>query len=275
MPRGNMACRPIPNEEPQVSIPVNTDLECCICYHAYFTTTMDVDAEMPMQLSCGHIFGEKCISKWMSTKNTCPLCRCELFFLDSNLEDQDVWVGRPVSDTRNLGSTSVNSLSASSEPELPHEQVRISEVELLPARTSTAAHQCFATHAGPCSAHHQHTGQVPRSYARSGREPTHSRIFVACLQTGHVWNTSLTDHMDDSAMTVGDDIWMTLLDEDEYVKLQHLRETPLYEPYQQDEPPDSVFDRLLIDHTQWMRELEEESDFGAFDGLATSYNSCV
>ena len=76
-------------------------------------------------------------------------------------------------------------------------------------------------------------------------------------------------------MTVGDDIWMTLFNEDECVKLQYLRETPLYELYQQDEPPDSVFNGLLVDHAQWMRELEEEADFGAFDGLATSYNTCV
>ncbi|KAI1514664.1 HRD1, HRD ubiquitin ligase complex, ER membrane component [Pyrenophora tritici-repentis] len=258
-------------EEYQASVPVSAGLECCICYHAYFPTSMGVDAEMPMQLPCGHVFGEKCISKWTSTKNTCPLCRRELFLPGSSHKDDDVWVGPDLA-TRNLGSTSV---AASFEPQPPHEQFRISEVELSLARTSTAAHHCFEHHPGPCSALHQHAGQYSRSYTRRARESSHRRTFVAYLQTGDVWNTSLADHMDDSAVTVDEDIWLTLLNEDEYASLPYLRETPLYELYQQDELLDSAFEELVIDHAQWMKEVEEEAEILALDRLATSYDICV
>ncbi|EFQ91635.1 hypothetical protein CFE70_005106 [Pyrenophora teres f. teres 0-1] len=81
--------------------------------------------------------------------------------------------------------------------------------------------------------------------------------------------------MDDLAVTVDEDIWLTLLNEDEYANLQYLRETPLYEPYQQDELLDSAFDELIIDHAQWMKELEEDAEIGTLDRLATSYDICV
>ncbi|CAE7174143.1 hypothetical protein PTTW11_05574 [Pyrenophora teres f. teres] len=208
-------------------------------------------------------------------KNPKRRYRHELFFADSSHKNLDVWVDGPDSATQNLGSTSVDSLSASFGPELPHEQVNISEVESSLARTSTVAHHCFERHPGPCSALHQHTGQHSRSYTRRARESSHRRTFVAYLQTGDVWNTSLADQMDDLAVTVDEDIWLTLLNEDEYANLQYLRETPLYEPYQQDELLDSAFDELIIDHAQWMKELEEDAEIGTLDRLATSYDICV
>ncbi|CAA9961698.1 hypothetical protein PTMSG1_05075 [Pyrenophora teres f. maculata] len=79
--------------------------------------------------------------------------------------------------------------------------------------------------------------------------------------------------MDDLAVTVDEDIWLTLLNEDEYANLQYLRETPLYEPYQQDELLDSAFDELIIDHAQWMKDLEEDAEIGTLDRLATSFDS--
>ncbi|KAA8622319.1 hypothetical protein PtrV1_03625 [Pyrenophora tritici-repentis] len=81
--------------------------------------------------------------------------------------------------------------------------------------------------------------------------------------------------MDDSAVTVDEDIWLTLLNEDEYASLPYLRETPLYELYQQDELLDSAFEELVIDHAQWMKEVEEEAEILALDRLATSYDICV
>ncbi|EDU44239.1 conserved hypothetical protein [Pyrenophora tritici-repentis Pt-1C-BFP] len=205
------------------------------------------------------------------SKNTKRRYRRELFLPGSSHKDDDVWVGPDLA-TRNLGSTSV---AASFEPQPPHEQFRISEVELSLARTSTAAHHCFEHHPGPCSALHQHAGQYSRSYTRRARESSHRRTFVAYLQTGDVWNTSLADHMDDSAVTVDEDIWLTLLNEDEYASLPYLRETPLYELYQQDELLDSAFEELVIDHAQWMKEVEEEAEILALDRLATSYDICV
>jgi len=50
----------------------NTDLglECMICLDSD-----KINAELP----CGHKFHNKCINEWLSTKNTCPVCRQEFF----------------------------------------------------------------------------------------------------------------------------------------------------------------------------------------------------
>lgn len=48
---------------------------CYICFDAYSNSGMHPRAKAPTQLACGHIFGDKCLSKWISTKSTCPLCR--------------------------------------------------------------------------------------------------------------------------------------------------------------------------------------------------------
>ncbi|KAF1913181.1 hypothetical protein BDU57DRAFT_458037 [Ampelomyces quisqualis] len=51
---------------------------CCICYNPYRFATMDPEAEDPVQLPCGHVFGEMCVFLWAETSNTCPMCRAEL-----------------------------------------------------------------------------------------------------------------------------------------------------------------------------------------------------
>jgi hypothetical protein len=76
-----------------ISDPNETDLDplgesCCICYHAYSFGVMYPGAEEPIQLECGHIFGEKCLSKWISTNSTCPLCRCHAQLACQNDADQ-------------------------------------------------------------------------------------------------------------------------------------------------------------------------------------------
>lgn len=40
----------------------------------------DKDPEAPFRLKCGHIFGERCIKKWIETspKRECPICRREV-----------------------------------------------------------------------------------------------------------------------------------------------------------------------------------------------------
>jgi hypothetical protein len=51
---------------------------CCICYHEYSFTSKHPRAELPVQLTCGHILGATCIAKWLETNSTCPLCRAQL-----------------------------------------------------------------------------------------------------------------------------------------------------------------------------------------------------
>lgn len=50
--------------------------DCHICMAPFNGTE---NPESPIQLPCKHILGRACISKWLSTSNTCPLCRYILF----------------------------------------------------------------------------------------------------------------------------------------------------------------------------------------------------
>lgn len=40
--------------------------QCTICYG---------DFDVPVKLSCGHVFCEECISTWLDKEHTCPMCR--------------------------------------------------------------------------------------------------------------------------------------------------------------------------------------------------------
>lgn len=42
--------------------------------------------EKPVTIvTCGHVFGERCLSKWMDVSNTCPLCRLEFYEKEEQL----------------------------------------------------------------------------------------------------------------------------------------------------------------------------------------------
>ncbi|KAH7064001.1 hypothetical protein BKA63DRAFT_608760 [Paraphoma chrysanthemicola] len=58
------------------------DESCNICYHNF----SDPDAEDPVALACGHIFGTTCIEKWTSINSTCPMCRADLFKTDFSID---------------------------------------------------------------------------------------------------------------------------------------------------------------------------------------------
>lgn len=36
------------------------------------------EAERPLEMSCGHVFGSKCLKEWLYQSPTCPLCRVEV-----------------------------------------------------------------------------------------------------------------------------------------------------------------------------------------------------
>jgi hypothetical protein len=40
-----------------------------------FSTITTTDSESPVQIACGHVFGENFLAKWFNTNSTCPICR--------------------------------------------------------------------------------------------------------------------------------------------------------------------------------------------------------
>jgi hypothetical protein len=56
---------------------------CCICFQPFGPTeSLHGRAEVPVQLPCGHVFGEECISIWARSSNSCPLCRKKVLDVD-------------------------------------------------------------------------------------------------------------------------------------------------------------------------------------------------
>ncbi|QDS77784.1 hypothetical protein FKW77_005399 [Venturia effusa] len=51
------------------------NLECTICSEAIGTPNDAGTAESPVELPCGHTFGDLCIHQWRLTNNICPNCR--------------------------------------------------------------------------------------------------------------------------------------------------------------------------------------------------------
>ena len=50
---------------------LNLNQECCIC--------MDTDNIQPwVGLPCGHMFHTSCVSRWITTHHTCPVCRFDM-----------------------------------------------------------------------------------------------------------------------------------------------------------------------------------------------------
>jgi hypothetical protein len=79
-----------------VSEPAKHDLDpladsCCICYHPYNPTLMNPEAEEPVQLACGHVFGISCLEKWIRSNGTCPLCRADLNIQNTPDEAMDAF----------------------------------------------------------------------------------------------------------------------------------------------------------------------------------------
>jgi hypothetical protein len=67
--------------------PVSEDTRersCCICYELFSPTPSSHGSEVPIQLPCGHVFGETCILRWTLTNGSCPLCRKDIFVIDGH-----------------------------------------------------------------------------------------------------------------------------------------------------------------------------------------------
>ena len=62
------------------------DTACSICLNPYQCAP---DFEVPKRLPCGHVLGEVCILTWTEVRNTCPLCRFELFVLSTETANEN------------------------------------------------------------------------------------------------------------------------------------------------------------------------------------------
>lgn len=67
---------------PKVPCADLTETECSICREDFDVSLTTDDGELPVRLQCGHIFGEKCLLLFLSTRatrqNSCPMCRAKL-----------------------------------------------------------------------------------------------------------------------------------------------------------------------------------------------------
>lgn len=67
-PASSQAITALPRREPSDS-EVQEEVKCPICLESFATS--DTLVEMP----CQHCFHEDCLKKWLSSDNTCPVCR--------------------------------------------------------------------------------------------------------------------------------------------------------------------------------------------------------
>ena len=51
----------------QILLTNNNNEECCIC--------MNINTSQWSMLLCGHKFHQDCVSIWLRTNQTCPICR--------------------------------------------------------------------------------------------------------------------------------------------------------------------------------------------------------
>ncbi|KAF2805446.1 uncharacterized protein BDZ99DRAFT_524418 [Mytilinidion resinicola] len=58
--------------EPLRAADLQKDDACAICNTTYFTNNADGNREIPVRLTCGHVYGEACISKWIASNKSCP-----------------------------------------------------------------------------------------------------------------------------------------------------------------------------------------------------------
>lgn len=52
--------------------------ECPICYRDYYTGDAENEMETPVKIQCGHVYGSKCLDKWIQENDSCPTCRAKL-----------------------------------------------------------------------------------------------------------------------------------------------------------------------------------------------------
>lgn len=247
---------------------------CCICLDPYYTSTGDEYAEVPLQLPCGHVFGDACIAEWMQTKRTCPLCRFEFFDIefDHNDDEYDLWISETDSANQRLGTSSGHISTFSFVPDFPGERIAIDGLGVSATRSSTAAHRSFHTRlGGSLSAPPQYARQ-PYRHAQTDRRYGHGKNSRSYFESEDVWITALTHERDELAATGVGDGWIMAPDEDEDEAYElelyrhlYLCDASMQQAWLEDSLPDYLFDEMVAEHIQWMHEMGGETQYDVYD----------
>ncbi|OBT85806.1 hypothetical protein VE02_06031 [Pseudogymnoascus sp. 03VT05] len=58
------------------------EIDCPICYRDYYTGDSENESEDAVKIGCGHVYGRRCLDKWIQENDTCPTCRDKLDLVD-------------------------------------------------------------------------------------------------------------------------------------------------------------------------------------------------
>ena len=58
------------------------EIDCPICYRDYYTGNSENESEDAVRIGCGHVYGRRCLDKWIQENDTCPTCRGKLDLVD-------------------------------------------------------------------------------------------------------------------------------------------------------------------------------------------------
>ncbi|KFY69883.1 hypothetical protein V499_09668 [Pseudogymnoascus sp. VKM F-103] len=58
------------------------EIDCPICYRDYYTGDSENESEDAVRIGCGHVYGRRCLDKWIQENGTCPTCRGKLDLVD-------------------------------------------------------------------------------------------------------------------------------------------------------------------------------------------------
>lgn len=58
------------------------ETDCPICYRDYYSGDSQNEPEDAVKIGCGHVYGRRCLDKWIQETDTCPTCRGKLDLVD-------------------------------------------------------------------------------------------------------------------------------------------------------------------------------------------------
>jgi hypothetical protein len=91
------------NGKVDISSLKHDELNCTICRQQFGVVDEDGEIEIPVKTNnpdCPHIFGETCLFTWMTTNDTCPMCRRKLESIDLDINSDENVAAKKAEDQR-------------------------------------------------------------------------------------------------------------------------------------------------------------------------------